>query len=69
MRSDWLGVALLLSEISRSIGSFGVVCKINVFLSTIKEKIIKFADNLVTSEGLKRCIGAYFQLSQDPTLS
>ena len=54
MRSDWLGVALLLSEISRSIGSFGVVCKINVFLSTIKGKIIKFADNLVTSEGLKR---------------
>ena len=29
MRSDWLRVALLLSEISPSIGLFGVVCKIN----------------------------------------
>ena len=29
MRSDWLIVALLLSEISRSIGSFGVVRKMS----------------------------------------
>ena len=29
VRSVWLRVALLLSEISRSIGSLGVVCKIN----------------------------------------
>lgn len=109
MRSDWLRVALLLSEISRSIGSFGVVNKINKLhmqcskcLFTIiislrckqsvlvvkdeqsiiselekgeigtnmsaeyavskqqitdihnnKEKIMKFADNLETSEGLQ----------------
>ena len=29
MSSDWLSVALLLSEISCSIGSFGMVCKAN----------------------------------------
>ena len=29
MSSDWLRVALLLSEVSRSIGSFGVVCKMD----------------------------------------
>lgn len=29
MSSDWLRVALLLSEILRSIGLFSVVCKIN----------------------------------------
>ena len=29
MSSDWPRVAFLLSEISRSIGSFGVVCKMN----------------------------------------
>ena len=59
MRSDWLRVALLLSEISHSIGSFGVdlqdkqALQHHTCLFMIKEKIMKFANNIETSEGLK----------------
>ena len=40
MRSDWLRVALLLSEISPSIGLFGIVCKINKILFMIIMSLI-----------------------------
>ena len=40
MRSDWLRVALLLSEISPSIGLFGIVCKINKILFMITMSLI-----------------------------